>query len=179
MQNPHKYHLSLRILHWLMAFMILMMIAVGWRMTHLDKADPMRGTIYFYHKSFGATVLFLVVLRLGIRLITHAPALSSGISAFVRRIARGTQYIMYGLMFAIPIAGIAMSNMGGHGVSWFGIFELPKIFSDNKELGHLANEAHGYLAYTLLGFIALHVAGALKHRFFDKNKENDVIRSMV
>jgi cytochrome b561 len=35
------------------------------------------------------------------------------------------------------------------------------------------------LAYTLLGLVVLHVAGALKHRFVDKDRANDVLSRMT
>jgi cytochrome b561 len=81
-------------------------------------------------------------------------------------------------MFAIPVFGYAMSNMGGRGVSWFGI-DLPKVFADNKEASGFANMMHEYLAYSLLVLVLFHAAGAIKHRFFDKNKDNDVLKAML
>jgi cytochrome b561 len=179
MQNKDKYHISLRILHWLMAFMILMLIAVGWRMTGLDKADPLKGTIYSLHKSFGVTVLFLVALRVITRLSTKIPPLPLTIDAFSRHAARALQYVMYGLMFAIPISGYAMSNMFGRAVSWFNLIELPKVFGENSEIGGVVHLFHGYLAYSLLVLVLLHAAGALKHRFIDKNCDNDVLKTML
>jgi cytochrome b561 len=38
---------------------------------------------------------------------------------------------------------------------------------------------HRYLAYTLLALVAVHIIGALKHRFLDRNRDNDVLSKMV
>ncbi len=43
-----KYPLALRVLHWLIAVMILSMIAVGWYMVGLQRDDPHRATLFFF-----------------------------------------------------------------------------------------------------------------------------------
>lgn len=42
-----------------------------------------------------------------------------------------------------------------------------------------ALDAHGILPYILLGLIALHLLGSLKHRFLDKGKNTDVLKRML
>jgi len=38
---------------------------------------------------------------------------------------------------------------------------------------------HEVLAYTLLAVALLHILGALKHRFVDRNRSNDVLHRML
>jgi cytochrome b561 len=178
--STEKYHISIRILHWLMALLILTMIAVGWKMTGIAKDDPQRMFIYNLHKSVGATLLGLVVLRIVLRLANGAPALPQGIPSTVRLLARTGQKILYVLMFAVPFSGYFMSNLFGYAVSWFGFFDLPKFVSEaNPELGKQVKELHEIFAYTLLAVVIIHIIGALQHRYFDKNKDNDVIKTMI
>lgn len=173
-----KYHTSIRILHWLMAVLILGMIAVGWYMSELPKEDANRGTLYFFHKSFGVLILILVTLRLSLRFITKVPPLPFTLHPLVRKLANFGHIMLYIFMFAIPVSGIMMSNMFGHGIPFFGI-DIPKIFSENKVIGGIAHDSHEIMAYSLLALVAIHVSAVIKHRFFDKNKENNVLDRML
>ena len=172
-----KYSLVQRVLHWLMAILILGLIAVGWYMEGLERGVPNRGELYGLHKSFGMLVLFLVMFRIVVRWRKGAPPLPETLSASVHRAAHIAHYILYGFMVAIPLSGYFMSSFGGYSVKFFGI-QLPSVVPENKDIGRFFHEAHGILAYILLAIITLHVAGAIKHRWFDK-KENDVLQRML
>jgi cytochrome b561 len=174
-----KYHISIRIIHWLMAVIILGMIGVGWFMVGLDKSVPYRANLYFLHKSFGVTILLLVILRLILRISTKIPPLPTAIPLIIRRLVRVDQAFIYIFMFAVPLSGYAMTNMFGHGVDFFGLGEIPRIFSENIELGKLIHNSHKVLAYTLLALVTLHILGALKHKFFDKNPKNDILKTII
>lgn len=167
MDNTEKYPLALRLLHWLMAALIIGLIIMGLVMSDLQRTDPLRGQLYSLHKSFGVTVLVLALLRLALRFKLGVPALPSIIPAKERFLAHWGHLGLYGFMFALPITGMLMSNSFGFPVAWFGV-ELPRIASVNKDAGHQFEELHETLAYVLMALLALHVAGALKHYFKEK-----------
>lgn len=176
-QQRAKYHVSMRLMHWTMAVLILGLIAVGWYMTELPKEDAMRGTFYGLHKSFGVLVLGLVAVRLVLRLMIPVPPLPETIPVIVRQLSRGAHNLLYFFMVATPLSGYMMSNAFGHPVQFFGL-TLPKFFPDSKELGGVAHNLHEILPYVMLALVLLHVLGALKHRFLE-SKENDVLRRML
>jgi cytochrome b561 len=161
-KSADKYPLIIRVLHWLMAALIIGLLTVGLIMTGMDRSDPLRNQLYSLHKSFGVTVLVLAVLRLALRLRLGIPALPQAIKALERLFAHLGHMGLYFFMLVIPLSGIVMSNSYGYGVSWFGL-ELPHIVGVDKERGHFAADAHELLAYALIGLISLHVLGALKH----------------
>lgn len=71
-----KYPLNLRILHWVMAALILSQIFAGWYMTPYEEArEPLVGQLYFWHKSFGLLILVLVFIRLVTRILVEIPPL--------------------------------------------------------------------------------------------------------
>ena len=150
-----------------MALLILGMIALGIYMTGLDDEDASRGDLYGLHKSFGALILFLVVLRFITRLRTAVPDLPKVIPARERKLGHATHYLLYVLMLAVPLVGIALSNSWGDPVHMFGL-ELPRLFPENKDIAPLVGEAHEILAFVLLGVVGLHVAGVIKHILFEK-----------
>ncbi len=173
-----KYALTSRILHWSMAAIILFLLGLGIYMTEfLEKEAPNRMEIYGLHKSLGALVLILIFMRVVNRMIYKAPPLPESLPKLEKNLAHLTHIALYFLMILVPLSGYLMSNSFGYPVHLFGI-ELPFIAEKNLDHGKLFAEAHELSAFTLLGLVALHFLGALKHRFFDK-KENDVIGRMI
>ena len=83
-------------------------------------------------------------------------------------------------MLLVPLLGYMMSSSfeGSDGVYLFSLFSIPELLEKSKKMFEVFEEAHAIAAYILLGVVVLHVAGALKHRFFDKNKNNNVLGRM-
>jgi cytochrome b561 len=175
--EQQKYNISLRILHWVMAIIIIGMIGIGWYMSDLPRENPLKGTLIGIHKSFGVLILILFFVRIFFRLATAIPPLPETIRLMERRLAGVGHKALYVFIGIVPLSGYAMSNLYGYGVSLFGI-PLPKIFPENKELAALAREAHEILPYILLGIIIVHIAAVVRHRFFDR-PENNVLSRIV
>ena len=176
-----KYNIYLRILHWVMALLVLTMIFLGWFMEYLEdiigKTNPKRLFLYDLHKSLGIIVLILMIIRIITRLVTYIPPLPLTIHPGLRITSRISHYAMYLLMLAIPLLRYAMSDSFGKGVQLFGL-PLPKPLPDNKLLGKKLAELHGFFAYTLLVLVIVHIAGVIWHRFFDK-RVNNILSRMV
>lgn len=161
-----------------MAAIILFLLALGFYMADfLSKEAPNRLEIYNLHKSLGALVLGLVFVRIVNRLIFKAPALPNSLPKSEKILAHLAHVALYLLMIAVPLSGYLMSNLFGYPVHFFGA-TLPNLVEANPELGMKIHDSHGVFAYILLGLIALHVAGVVKHKFFDK-PENDVLGRML
>jgi cytochrome b561 len=183
--NRVRYGAVAMTLHWLLATLILFMLALGLFMTSLDETDPWTFPLFQVHKSIGLTILVLSFVRLGWRAANPVPALPSGMGALERFAARGTHGLFYVLMIAIPLMGWATVSSAPLAVPtmWFGLFEWPHIpfLADlpraEKRMieGPLAT-THAVLALSMLGLIVLHVAAALKHQFRDKD---DVLKRML
>ena len=172
-----KYHILLRLTHWTMGLCILGLIGLGWYMVDL-KPEEGKYALYGWHKMFGMLIIFLYPIRVLLRWKTEIPELPEGIKPRDRKLSHAVHILLYFGMIAIPVSGYVMSSAGGYPVNFFFGITVPDLIGKNKELGGIAHEAHWILAYSVLAIVALHVAGALKHRFFEP-KENDVIRRML
>ena len=178
---PLKYPRALRILHWSMALIILGMIGVGLTMVSLDDRVPAKfDLLYPWHKSFGMLILILVLVRLTTRLRASTPPLPEGLAAWEARAAKLGHIALYVLMVLVPCMGYAMSSSytQSDGVFFFGV-NLPELLPKNDARFAVFQALHRYMAYTLLTLVVLHVAGALKHRFLDKDPANDVLSRMT
>ena len=160
-------------LHWLIALIVIANIIGG--LTHdywLDSPDPaMKATgqqIMALHKSFGLTVLLLTVLRLGWRLANPPPPLPAHMTPLETGLARTTHVVFYLLLFLLPLSGWAMASLGKSPTLFFGLGEVPRLPLDASLRGTF-RESHEILGYVALATLALHVAGALKHQYFDRD----------
>jgi cytochrome b561 len=72
-------------------------------------------------------------------------------------------------MFALPITGLVMAinSKFEYGVKWFGISLMNGL--DNKAIRESFVDVHEVVGITMLVVIGIHVLGALKHKFIDKD----------
>jgi len=167
-------------LHWLIALMIVANV-IGALIFDglLDSADPVeraRGSMLVgIHKSTGLTILVLSLFRLFWRLTHGFPRLPEHMAKWEIALARANHLAFYFAMIAVPLAGYVMTSAGPYPLTWFGLFNVPKL-PVGKALGDLAHEAHEVLAFATMGLLALHVMGALKHHFLDRD---DVLSRML
>jgi cytochrome b561 len=167
-----------KFLHWGMALMVIILIAVGTYMAGLDKADPSKMQLMGMHKSFGVIFMQFAILRVIWSRINNSPKLPNVLATWEKLLSKTITGSLYILMLAIPFSGYAMTNLFGYPVSLFGLVDLPILFGKNPEMGLLAKQAHVILVYTLITVLFAHIAGALKHRFLDK-PEADVLPRML
>lgn len=173
-----KYALSSRIIHWLMAAIILFLLGLGIYMTEILPKDAVNHLqVYELHKSLGVLVLILLFVRIINRIVKKAPPLPNTMPKYEQILAHLGHIGLYVLMFVVPISGFLMSNSFGFAVKFFSI-ELPMLIGTDFERGKLFAEAHELSAYALLGLVAVHVGAVIKHRFFDK-PEHDVLKRMI
>lgn len=162
------------VFHWLMAALIIAMLALGLVMEDLE--DPLRGQIYGLHKATGIVILFLALLRLIWRSTNARVAMPATMDLLKRRLAHVTHVALYVLMLCIPLSGWVMSDAAGYPVSVYGLFTMPSLAEKDKILREIAGETHELLAFGLMALLALHIAAALYHHVMVKD---DVLRRML
>jgi cytochrome b561 len=90
--------------------------------------------------------------------------------------AASVHYLLYALIFAIPLSGWLMSSAKGFQTVWFGILPLPDLIGKDKEVGDVLQEVHEVLNFLLLGSVIAHTGAALKHHFIERD---DILARMV
>ena len=101
-----KYPLSIRILHWLIAAIILGLMVLGYSMTPFDVDNPQFSEqLYFWHKSFGILVLILMCMRLVIRMRSIVPDPPAGLPRHEVVASKVAHKLLYLLAFAVPVLG--------------------------------------------------------------------------
>ena len=164
---PTRYTATAIALHWLLALAIVGAFSLGLYMADLP-LSPQRVKLYNWHKWAGVTILALSALRLLWRL-THRPPPDAPMAAWQQRAAHLAHGGLYLLFFAVPLMGWAYSSAAGFPIVWFGVLPLPDLLPVDKALALAIKPVHGWLAWTLMVVVALHVAGALKHQFIERD----------
>lgn len=162
------------ILHWTMA----VAIAAAWilaQVIDLVPRGPGRTAVLGSHVLVGIAVLALLLPRLLARLRGPVPGPAPGTSAWETRLAAVTHVLLYVLMLAQPVTGIAYALVRRSPTDVLGLFAIPNIYADDTLRG-LLGETHELLANLLLATVALHVAATLFHYFI---RRDDVAARMI
>ncbi len=173
--NTIRYTAPARLLHWLMAALLIGLLALGFYMSDLP-LSPEKLQLYAWHKWAGVTAFILLAIRLLWRATHRPPALPASMSATAQRMAHLGHLALYALMIAIPLSGWLMSSAKGFQTVYFGVLPIPDLLAKNPELGELLATLHGGLNLLLVLTVLGHAAAALKHHFVDRD---DVLRRML
>ena len=157
---PTHFNITARILHWLMASMILSMIFVGLgMMTSLT----WRPWLLDLHIPLGIAILLLVIIRFINRLTFPVPKMPAVMSSFQSKAVGILHWLLYGMMLALPLTGWAQLSAGGFLVKLFPGVNLPSILPQSPFLFALLHDAHKVMAWMLFLMVVGHLSAALLH----------------
>jgi len=162
-----------RLLHWLMAVLLLAMLFIGVGM--LSTLSAWHSTLLAIHKPLGVLLLLLWVLRLLVRWRQAPPPLPADLPDWQRWGASCSHALLYGLMLVLPLVGWAMQGAAGYPLLLAG-WALPALVAPDPQLYAGLRLAHGYLAYLLFALIVLHLAAGLYHGLI---RRDGVLASMT
>ncbi|MEO8536923.1 MAG: cytochrome b [Betaproteobacteria bacterium] len=153
-----------KLLHWLMFALVAAQFVVAFLMPDIGRGT-VPGTLINLHLSIGFTIIVVIVLRWLWRMGHPVPLDTDDGPRWQHAVARVTHALLYVLLLANPFLGWANASARDWNIDVFGLFRLPHLVAARSQLGRLSGDVHIYLAWTLLGLIALHVAAALYHYF--------------
>jgi cytochrome b561 len=149
---------------------VIVMIPLGLYMVNRgnwSNFDAMTNTLYSWHKLIGFCVLWLVVVRIIVRLTRGAPP-PVPLHPLQQFAASATHLGLYVLLAVVPILGwTGLSAYGAMDVA-LGI-TLPSVIPKNEALSETLLAYHGWAAIGLGLLVLMHVGAALMHRFVFKD----------
>jgi cytochrome b561 len=164
---PTQFARLSRILHWLMAVMLLAMLFIGVSMV-ASLGNYHR--LVAIHRPLGIIILILAVIRLINRKFTTLPPFPPTMSARERWIASASEKLLYTLMIALPLVGWGMLSAGHYPIVMFGPVHLPPILPANPTLYALLRKTHALLAYLLFATFLAHLSAVLFHTLIIRDR---------
>lgn len=186
--RSHRYSKVAMGIHWITALLVIVMIPMGIWMSNAI-SDPSQQAaayrLYQLHKSIGFLILALTVVRILWRVKRRPPPSAPSLKPWEHFLARATHAAFYAILLLMPLSGWIYVSSGWAvstdqslkvATSFFGWFEIPHI----APVAHADSLVRRTIAFRSMGFhwamaigaivlIVLHVAGALKHQFLDRD----------
>jgi cytochrome b561 len=155
-----QFTASMRLLHWLMAAMVLTMLGVGVAM--VASLGSYHGLVSF-HRPLGILILLLVVIRYVNRRFSALPPFPDTMSSQERFIASSSELLFYALLFVQPLVGWGMLSAARYPIVLFGSLHLFPILPHSVMLYAVLRETHTVLAYLLFLMFLAHFGAILFH----------------
>jgi cytochrome b561 len=172
--NPARFPAFSRVLHWLMAVMILAMLFLGIGMA--SSLSERYRFLVAIHRPLGLAVLVLAAVRLVNRLLNPPPPLPDTIPPVERFAARTSYVLLYGLMFLMPLLGWGMLSAAPYPIVIYGSLHLPPILPQDPTLYSWLRRLHTDFAFLLFAVILAHLGAALMHGLI---RRDGVLESMA
>ncbi|MFC5300901.1 cytochrome b [Azospira restricta] len=151
-------------LHWLSALLVLAAIALievkGW----FPRGDALRDGVKLWHFQLGVLVLLATCCRIAWRAAGRRPEPAAPRGSRQARLAAAAHGVLYLLLLALPLSGLAVLVAAGKPVSLFG-WELPLWAEGSKAAAKTAKRLHETAGNLMIALVAAHVGAALWHRF--------------
>ncbi|MFW5451700.1 MAG: cytochrome b [Methylophagaceae bacterium] len=170
MSDSARYDRVQVVLHWIIAIIVLFMIALGLYMIELPKQselpageESVRAFYFLLHKSMGITAAMLILLRVFWRFTHQPPPLPDTVPKWQQKAAGATHWVLYGIMIAMPLSGYVQSIFSKYDTKFWGIV-LPRVAEADNVMRENFSQVHECLAFLFIGLIIIHITAAIKHR---------------
>lgn len=162
------YSLTARVLHWLIAVIVIGMVPGGVYMANADQG-PAQDLLFHLHRSFGVVLLPLMLVRLIYRLRNPPPPLPRDIPAAQRAVAHAVHGALYALLIVQPIVGWIATSAYRAPILVFWLFELPPIWPVDRAFSDGMFVVHRILGFVIAILALMHIGAALYHHFVRKD----------
>lgn len=155
--------------HWITVLLVICQATLGFIFADMARG-PERTNLLAWHKTVGALILVVTVIRLGYRLANPPPPYSPDLPRWERLAGTWSHWLLYTLLIVMPLTGlIAVSGRtkGAFTTLILGI-PFPVIPGVNRAVGAAFGDIHSALAWVLIVLVLIHAAAALKHQFVDR-----------
>ena len=158
------YTLTARVLHWITATLVLINLPLGLVIAQ-NWGGPLQDPLYNLHRSIGALIIPLILLRFAYRLTHPAPPLPDDIPPWQQLAALVNHWALYALLIVQPFLGWIGTSAYPAAIVVFGLFELPSIWHEDRAFSDQILFVHSLVALAIALLVAAHIAAALHHHF--------------
>lgn len=163
-----------KVFHWLTAFLILTAIPLGvvannWPYD-TSAALATKGVLFSLHKTTGLIAFFVALLRILWALAQPKPGLLHPDRKLESWLAETVHWLLYASMIIVPLSGwLHHAATTGFAPVWWPFGQSLPFVPVNDGVAHFFAGWHWVFTKVLAASVLLHVAGALKHHFVDRD----------
>lgn len=166
--TPTQYGAPARFFHWAIAILVIVTIPIAWAMLRVGEG-PLQNLLFVVHESIGLSIFVLAVLRVVWRFVETPPPLPASVPPGRALIARINHWLLYFLLFLMPVTGYLSVVAGGYPLNFFALFDVPRLVGKSESLGKFTENAHLALQYAVYVLVLVHVAAALHHHLVQRD----------
>lgn len=171
-QEPVRRYSNVAVtIHWLTVALILLQVWLGFTFHDLEPG-PQRMELFTWHKTIGATILVVTLIRLAYRLMNPPPPYPPDLPRWRRLAAVWNHRAFYFLLIALPLTGLIA--VSGRTEGWFtplvGGIPLPVVPGVDEGTGELSGGVHEVLVWSTIALLVLHVGAALFQQFVEHDR---------
>ena len=168
-QKGGAYTGTAKALHWLILALLIVQFIVAWTMPHIGRNTPVT-TLISLHFTLGVVILAVAIIRLVWRMSHGEPEPEDGLPPWQTASARLVHWLLYAVLFVVPILGWINASWRGMPIVMFGL-QLPQLIATRAPGWQWTGDVHTLLAeYGMLTLVGLHVAAALYHFFVRRDR---------
>ena len=156
-----RFPAASRLLHWIMAPMIVAMLFIGVGMA--ASVSTRYELLVSIHRPLGIAILVLCVIRIVNRFINPPPELPDTLPSMQRSAAKASHIMLYALMLTMPLVGWGMLSAARYPIVLYGPLRLPPILPHELTLYAWLRVLHTGLGYLLFATFLIHFGAALFH----------------
>ncbi|WP_244426458.1 cytochrome b [Rhizobium sp. PDO1-076] len=163
--SVHRYAATSRIIHWVVAALVLVTWPLG-LVIQFTRNEVSLG-FYMLHESFGFLLLWLMLLRVGNKMIAKTPHHEG--SAFERFAASTVHGLLYLLLIVMPVSGFLAISAHGFPLVWFGLVPIWGPLDKSPDIAGILSMVHTWSAWVVLLLFALHIGAVLLHHVIKRD----------
>ncbi|TRD19752.1 cytochrome b/b6 domain-containing protein [Palleronia caenipelagi] len=170
--TANRYGTVTKVFHWLTALLILtnLILAQIGEALSPETQLALKAQVYSLHKTVGVAVFFVALARILWALTQPKPGPLHPDRRAETYLAELVHWHLYGALVLVPLTGwiYHAATEGFAPILWPFSQNLPGLI-ENAGIAALFKTAHHLFAKVLVVSLLLHVAGALKHVFVDRD----------
>lgn len=161
--NLLRYRVPARLIHWIMALLVLGMIPVGFLMVRDGLDRSFQNFLFITHKNVGVVLLILIFVRLIYRWRNPPVLTPVALPKAQEMAAHATHIGLYALLLIMPLAGYVRVRAGGFPIEALDAMGIPALVPKSEALAEFAKAVHFYGSYAIAILVAMHIGAAAFH----------------
>ena len=162
-----EYGSVTKFFHWSIALLFVWQYGTAIVFGTMQEGPP-KWDIQELHKTAGAVILILVILRFTWRKMTKLPDWAPTLTDWEKSLSHFVERGLYIAMFVMTLSGFWMEMFGGYKINLFGLV-LKGWVPKNETVFRVLVGVHIATGFALVALLSAHIGLVVKHQVVDKD----------